>query len=436
MRFVEHPQRQQVVGEMHLRRFPRLSLPSRVIQLVRMLDDGERVEERNVLEECPCRVTAASARNLEARWSNSIRMSWEGHSEASTLTLSWTDDAASLPDWDLPHDPESLAALAWAEALPGRVIRATHLIVVEDEAQAALLAECAEFSLSHLVSCMIGGGARLWSDFRINADGYGRMLIAANGLAIDDLGRAVQRLQELGNYRNMALTGLPVAQAGWAKLEGIAGRLEQTGRALHQRERRDDDLLSALSAESAALLSIASECDFRMSATSAYAQIVADRLRELAVQPIAGFQSLTDFTARRFHPAMRTCRGFSDRLELLSERAAQFTALLRARVETHIENQNGRLLASMDMSARMQLRLQHLVEGLSTVAISYYGLGLLSYLFKAAEKMIPGFSATLALGMAAPVVMLGVFAIMGRLRRRMMAEDPISEDDRPTRAGA
>lgn len=431
MRFVEHPQRQQVVGEMHLRRFPRLSLPARVIQLVRMLDGAERATERQALTQCPGVVTIAGQRHMEARWSDTIRMSWEGHSEASTLTLTWTGQGATPLEWALPSDAESARALAWAEALPGRVIRATDLIMVADEAAAGPLVASANFSTSHLVSCEVGGGARLWSDFRINADGYGRLILAANGLPPDDLARCVQRLQELGNYRNMALTGLPVAQAGWAQLEQIARNLEDTGRALHQNEQRDDDLLSALSAQSAALLSIASACDFRMSATAAYALIVGDRLAELNVQPIAGFQSLADFTGRRFFPAMRTCRAFTDRLALLSGRAAQFTALLRARVETHIENQNGRLLASMDASARMQLRLQHLVEGLSTVAISYYGLGLLSYPLKAAEKVHPAFSATLALGIATPVVVLTVFGLMGRLRKRL-----ISADDKPAAEGA
>lgn len=423
VRFVEHPQRRQVVGEMHLRRFPRLSLPARVIQLVRMLDAEERAAEKAALADAPCRVTASGPRHMEARWSDTIQMSWERHSEASTLTLSWAGDDVSMPDWSMPFDDRSMQALAWAEALPGRVIRATHLMLVVDETAATPLAGSADFSASHLVSCLVAGGARLWSDFRINADGYGRLLVAVNGLATDDLARAIQRLQELGNYRNMALTGLPVAQAGWVRLDAIARNLEETGRALHSGPQRDDELLASLSAESAALLSIASDCDFRMSATAAYAQIVADRVVELDVRPIAGFQSLADFTGRRFNPAMRTCSAFTDRLTLLSERAAQFTALLRARVETHIENQNGRLLASMDASARMQLRLQHLVEGLSTVAISYYGLGLLAYPMKAIEKEIPSFSSTLALGLAAPIIALFVFAAMGRLRKRLVSPD-------------
>ena len=63
-----------------------------------------------------------------------------------------------------------------------------------------------------MVSCHSGSGARLWSDFRIGDDGYGRLVVAAWGMKAADISRVVQRIQELGNYRNLALLGLPVAQ--------------------------------------------------------------------------------------------------------------------------------------------------------------------------------------------------------------------------------
>jgi uncharacterized membrane-anchored protein len=45
--------------------------------------------------------------------------------------------------------------------------------------------------------------------------------------------------------------------------------------------------------------------------------------------------------------------------------------LLRTRVEITRERQNQQLLTSMDRCARLQLRLQQAVEGLSVAAISY-----------------------------------------------------------------
>jgi uncharacterized membrane-anchored protein len=435
MRFTEHPERRHVVGEMHLRRFPRLSLPAQVIQLARLLDEEERAAEAAMIAACPAPTHSDGPRHLEARWSDDIRISWERHSEASTVTLIFTGEAALPLRWTRPEDDDRAAAIAWVETLPGRVIRATHVMMVANEEKAAPLVEAAEFRASHLVSCHVGAkagqGARIWADFRIHDDGYGRVVVAANGLSLGDLGRSAQRLQELGNYRNMALLGLPAAQAGWARLNDMEAALERTAAVLRDGVGRDDDLLAELSAQTAARLALAGMCDFRLSATAAYAQIVADRLAELDAQPIPGFQSLPDFIGRRFHPAMRTCTAFADRQRLLGERLAQFTALLRTRIETHIENQNGRLLASMDRSARMQLRLQHLVEGLSAVAISYYAIGLLGYAFKAVEKVAPRFSSTLALGVAAPLLVIAVYVMLGRLRHRL-----ISLDDKVASEGA
>ena len=54
--------------------------------------------------------------------------------------------------------------------------------------------------------------------------------------------------------------------------------------------------------------------------------------------------------------------------------------LLRTRVDVDRSRQSQQLLESMDRRADLQLRLQHTVEGLSVVAISYYAVNLLSYI--------------------------------------------------------
>lgn len=426
--FREHPLRRQVVGEMHLRRFPAFTLPAQAIQLFRLVDADEREAERMELARGACPGVDTS-RHRERRWSPEVRASWERHSEASTVTVALTGAELGAPRWERPGQGPAAEAIAWAEALPGGVVRASHLLIVADEAAGLAAVEIAEFSASHLVSCHIAGGARLWSDFRIHRDGYGRLVLAANGMAMADLIRAVQRLQELGNYRNLALIGLPAAQAAWGEADRIEQALAASGRSLRARDRRDDDLLADLAAHAEDLLSVAAACDYRMKATRAYAQIVDDRLAELRATPIAGYQSLDDFMCRRFHPAMRTCAALTERIGLLNSRAARLTALLRTRIETNIENQNGRLLASMDRSARLQLRLQHLVEGLSAVAISYYLLGLLSYPVKAAEKWRPDVSATTLLGLAAPLILIVVFILLGRMRHRLVTADDKSAGD-------
>ncbi|WP_246524758.1 DUF3422 domain-containing protein [Sphingobium phenoxybenzoativorans] len=429
MGLVDHPLRRQVVGEMQLRRFPAFSPPARIVQIVRLVED--RVAEAEALTQLLPDFDPA-ARHAERLCGADMRLGWERHSEASTMTMVITGDAgtgagtgtgagAGVWNWTLPPDT------ALIDTLPGTVVRASHLIVIDGEDEAAAAADAAGFAGHQLVTCHVrspsGGRARLWTDFRIHDDGYGRMVVASLDMPSADLARCVQQLQELGNYRNLALIGLSEARKAWTALDALEGALEGVGQSLAKGDRRDDELLESLTSLSAQLLSIDSRCGYRMSATAAYARIVASRLDQLRVEPIAGYQSLADFTERRFHPAIQTCAALTDRLALLNARAAQFTALLRTRIETHIENQNARLLASMDESARMQLRLQHLVEGLSAVAISYYLIGLIAYPLKAAEKHWPAFSATLWLGMLVPPVILVLILSMRRVRHRLVSSD-------------
>jgi uncharacterized membrane-anchored protein len=63
-----------------------------------------------------------------------------------------------------------------------------------------------------MVCCDINAGLRIWSDFGIHGDGYGRLLVTAGDVGDGERGRIIQRVQELGNYRNLALLGFPTVQ--------------------------------------------------------------------------------------------------------------------------------------------------------------------------------------------------------------------------------
>ena len=79
---------------------------------------------------------------------------------------------------------------------------------------------------------------------------------------------------------------------------------------------------------------------------------------------------------------MRTCQSVEERQANLSRKLTRATALLRSWVDVELERQNSVLLNSMDRRAKLQLRLQQTVEGLSVAAISYYVVGLIGYLAK------------------------------------------------------
>lgn len=409
----EHELRRHIVGEMHLRRWPSLSAPMRIVQILRLVEADMREAEFAAVLSMPPNGAIdpqAGKRHIAGHLTHDVAFTWERHSEASSVTLF----AAGA------SDEAMAAAIRWAEGLPGATLRATRIDIVVDERSAEAMLPGIAFDPSELVSCHIAGHARIWSDFHIAPDGYGRLLIAANGLDGGDLTRAVQRVQELGNYRNLALLGLPVAQACWPLLDDAEAQLRQLGEELVETDIRDDQLMAHLSALSLEIARIASSANYRISATAAYGQLVEERLHDLAPEPIRGFPSLVDFTQRRLFPGVRTCAAFGKREQQVATRAAQFTGLLRTRIETRIENQNGRLLASLERSAATQLRLQHLVEGLSVVAISYYAVSLIGHVLAGFGHALPGFPDATIEAVLTPLVVIVTAFGMRTMRHRVL----------------
>jgi uncharacterized membrane-anchored protein len=299
--------------------------------------------------------------------------------------------------------------------MPGAVIRATQIAVTRgaDPDQAALEHW---FAPEATILCDVAGGsARIVSDFRLNDDGFGRLLILDRELERDEPAQLVLRLQELGNYRNMALLGLPLAQRLSPRVTTLEARLAQLTHAVSERTSQDDRLLDELTFLSAQLAHLVAETRYRMSATRAYAQLSADRLASLSIGAVRGYQTLADFTERRLAPAVRTCDSFSARLEDLSQRAAWTSELLRTRIDIALTKQNRDLLQSMDERATVQLRLQQTVEGLSVVAISYYLVALVGYLLSA----VPGVEHENAVAVTVPVVVAIVALGRWRLHRHL-----------------
>ena len=381
MLFNDHPLRARVVSEMHMRRMPALPPPMLMVQMVRLVDPADRASEREHILSMPgVSADAIDERNrhIGGQRGDGMEFLWECHSEATTTTLIMPASKINA----FSPNVDDTAALQWLLNAPGQVLRAVYIAIVADQDDAAAAMAAADFSVSELVSCTIGP-VRIWSDFLIRDNNFGRLLVCAGGLPPADLGRVVQQVQELGNYRNLALLGLPLAQEQGpviAKLEqalvGIAERMAE-GEA-------DTLLLDQLCALAAQVTSITASTAFRMSATAAYTRIVEDRLEALNALAIVGYQTLEDFTERRLLPATRTCASFTARLEALSVRIERATSLLRTRIEMALQAQNAALLQSMDKNAERQLRLQHVVEGLSVVAVSYYAVSLLSYILHAA----------------------------------------------------
>jgi uncharacterized membrane-anchored protein len=219
----------------------------------------------------------------------------------------------------------------------------------------------------------------------------------------------------------MALLALPIARQITPEVRAMERELARMTQELTHAEGETDQhaLLDELSKLAARVERHRSDTTYRFAATNAYYDLVEERLRELGEEKIAGLQSVRVFIERRLAPGIRTCNAVRDRLEGLSGRISQTSELLRARVELSIQGQNRELLTSMNRRSEVQLRLQQAVEGLSVVAMTYYLMGLLGYLYEGLAWTGIPLDKKIGFAIAVPVVMLAVWKVIHGVRRRI-----------------
>ncbi|MBK1735420.1 hypothetical protein CKO15_09015 [Halorhodospira abdelmalekii] len=426
--FNDHPLRQEVNDEVHARPHEALEAPVQVTHLGML--SGRRAGEAD-LEAITdlCRrfgVTPphSGAEHLSADF-GPFRLKWERRTEISTYTFfvegAFDEPFASSPLDQVPFD--------WLYAVPGPRLVGVHLAlepawsVPRSNATIQRLFGNDQLVGSHIT----GGAARVWTDFRIQDDGFTRILMRDVNLRSRQAGRAVQRLLEIETYRMMALLAFPVARQLNPKLNELEERLAWiTEHMTRQRRRSASDeqvLLGRLTELAAQVERIGNNTNYRFHAASAYFELVQRLIQELREQRIQGVQTIQEFMERRLVPAMRTCETATARRESLSQRIARTGDLLRTRVDVALEAQNRDLLDSMNRRADLQFRLQETVEGLSVAAISYYLMGLLSYLLKAGHDAgwIP--RVELYQGLLVPIVVFSIWLLIRIVRHRIARKE-------------
>ncbi|ARJ64994.1 hypothetical protein WV31_04580 [Magnetospirillum sp. ME-1] len=415
IRLNEHAQRRGLAGEVHARPYEMLSAPVRASQLAMVHGDpdSERAHLARLLASHGAEPPGDGA-GYFIRDLGGFRLRWERHSEFSTYTVMRFDpfdDGFAATALDLiPAD--------WLEAMPGEAMTAVHVLVSKE-----LPAELGPlFDGNSLVgSKVLWGAGEAWTDFRLHADGFSRVVLKDCGLSRGQTGRLVQRLLEIETYRMMALLAFPLARQSAPEiaridkeLAGIVSQLADP--AVQQNDRELLEHLTRLAAEAERLDAATS---FRLSAAKAYYAIVCRRIEELREDRIPGLQTFAEFIDRRLGPAMKTCDSVSERQQLLATRVSRAGDLLRTRVDIALEEKNRDLLNSMNRRAELQLRLQETVEGLSVVAISYYLLGLIGYLAKGLKSVGLPVDYDLAGLIGLPVVAGAVWLGVRRLRKAL-----------------
>ena len=419
-----HPLRDAVLGELHARPFTPIETPKRILHFA-FLTGARAGADREALAAL-CKTKGMSVPPHGARyhrWAfDGGAMRWESHNEFSTY--GWELAARG----EKPFDPAAReAARPLADFVqPGSLMVAIDLHLVPD-ADGKIALDTIFDRTSLAVAENSDGTALFATDFQLNEDGYIRILLADRGLGPERAGALVQRVLELETYRTLALLGLPEARRLSPAIGGIETRLAEVTEAMRHTSGLSDNsrLLDELTALASDLEADAAASLFRFGATRAYYEIVQTRLQAIGERKAGGLPTWSSFLNRRLAPAMRTCSTMEERQANLSRKLARAANLLRTRVDVALEGQNRDLLTTMNTRARMQLRLQQTVEGLSVAAISYYLVGLVHYVLEGAHNFWNRVDPTIGTAIAVPVVVVFVALVVRRIRRLASDEKPV-----------
>ncbi len=419
MNIPEYFERRELYAELNAIAYELLAPPFELSHLVLMSDRGLVDQERQLIRELcqhfDINPPHPNDNDFSANFGE-FRLRWERHTEYSTYTIY----RAAAFETPFEHPPVSYIPKEWIARLPGELLVATHIALEDRSRPKRSLHELSTLFTSGTVigSKVAGGAASVWSDNQIHPDNFGRILVHDENLRSRQVGRLVQRLLEIETYRMLAMLPLPVtrkiipqlAQADQRLADLIANNVELTS---IEDEQRLLDELTMLAAETEQL---SAQTSHRFNASRVYYDIVKLRITELREERIEGLQMLQEFMIQRLSSAMATCELVHTKLETLSTRLGRASALLRTRVDLSMEAQIRDLLKSMDSRAQVQLRMQETVEGLSVVVLSYYLLGISGYGLKALKAAGHGIDVELLTGIAIPVIVLGVFFVVRRLR--------------------
>ncbi len=434
---IDHPQRAALHNEIHARPPEPMSAPLVISHVVMLTTADERLASREHLSSL---LRDNHLPGLDAQVSHSrhtlamlggVRVRWERHTEFVSWTFMRPLDSGAKPDSTVTAC--STLPAHWLDGLPGQRLVAMHLwataLQVGEDAGVANDTRGSCEMLVHrmlrdetLIGSVVGdGGSKAYTDFAIHPDGFSRLLLFVGNTSPRGLGRVIQRLLEIETYRMAALMGFPAALQVSGELTHAERDLSGLATNIRAAKRHDEpQLLDQLTHLAGQIESQYAALHSRFSASAAYFALVDKRISELAETPIDGLQTIREFMDRRLSPARNTCEWAVRRQDALSQRVSRMSNLLRTRVEIKQQQSSEALLMTMNERQDVQLKLQSTVEGLSVAAITYYIVGLISYLAKGAQSLGWPLSPETTAAALIPAVALVIWWSLRRLHRRVM----------------
>ena len=418
-----HPLRAALHNEVHARPPEAMNAPLAISHVVMVCDAAQREASRAhvaaLLRDHHLPQPHAESTHIRMDL-GAFRIRWELHTEFVTWTFARAFDGEAFGEREPVNAADSVPQ-EWLAGLPGQALGAMHLWVLHTRHfGSGSLVKHVLHEDTLVGSTVADGLGEVYTDFALHADGYSRMVLLAGSVTPRRLGRLVQQLLEIDTYRMAALLGLPAAREasevlGYAERElaALADAIRVAGRD------EEPQLLDRLTKLAGQVESHYAATHSRFSASAAYFELVDRRIADISESRLAGLQTLGEFINRRLSPARATCEWSVRRQDALSQRVSRISNLLRTRVEIEQQQSSQALLGTMNRRQGLQLKLQATVEGLSVAAITYYIVGLVSYLAKGAHAIGWPFSAEATAAVAIPVVAGSVWWSLRRLHHRV-----------------
>ena len=182
---------------------------------------------------------------------------------------------------------------------------------------------------------------------------------------------------------------------------------------------RLQDWLTVLTQDLMHVSRLAASMRFKLAASIPYDRIIRSNVALLQEHTAQGCRHISEYIDGK---TIGVADGYQQLIKRINALAHDFQgsiAVIRTKVELHLQDQNVALqdqnvtlLRSVDKTTRSQAILQHTVEGLSVIVLSYYLSGLGSYVFKAMEKLGWISNAAVMSGVFVPIALGGSFLLI------------------------
>jgi uncharacterized membrane-anchored protein len=423
----QHASRVALHNEIHARPPEAVTAPVAISHVVMVCDAAQRQTSRehvaSLLRDHHLPPPDESSTHIRVDLGG-FRLRWELHTEFVSYTFMRSLEGDTLNERE-PQTAIDVVPQDWLDKLSGKALTSMHVWALPNNGFGTNAIVKHVLNEETLVgSAVAEASAEVHTDFALHADGFSRMVLLTGSMTQRRLGRLVQRLLEIETYRMAALLGLPAARDAGSALAYAERELAELAEAIRSASRNDEPLLlDRLTKLAGQVESQYAATHSRFSASSAYFELVDDRIEDINESRLTGLQTIREFMDRRLTPARSTCEWATRRQDALSQRVSRISNLLRTRVEIEQQQSSQALLATMNDRQDLQLKLQSTVEGLSVAAITYYTVGLVSYMAKGAQKLGWPLSGEITAAIAIPFVAVGVWWSLRRLHRRVFKQN-------------